>query len=305
MRQRAGLPAGPQKRPVLPDGSLMRPRPARPPGLQPLHTEDALDPAEELHLCRRWLAREDADALRILIEAHLGLVRRIATEFRASGPAHDDLVQEGRLGLVIAARRYDPSKSARLATYASYWIRACMMDLVVRTHGAVRVGTRRAERRIFFGLGRARRALERSGVEATSEALAGELGVEVADLESMTARIGTRDVSLDAPRALRDGDGPSLAASLQGDGPTPEDLLGDDEESRRRRLRFRDALASLTPRERAIIEARHLVEEPPTLAELGERLGISRERVRQLEARAVARLRTRCNASRPRHAVHA
>jgi RNA polymerase sigma-32 factor len=179
-----------------------------------------------------------------------------------------------------------------------------MMDLVVRTHGAVRVGTRRAERRIFFGLGRARRTLERSGAEVNSESLARELGVEAEEVESMSARLAARDVSLDAPRVLRDSDGPNLAASLEGNITTPEEQLAEREESWSRQNRFRDALASLSPRERTIIEARHLAEEPPTLAELGDRLGISRERVRQLEARAVATLRSRCGSSvRRRQAI--
>src|SRR5207244_4475998 len=181
--------------------------------------QEGLDPAEEVRLCRRWRTSQDTAALAQLVEAHLGLVQRIANEFRNTGPEREDLVQEGHLGLVIAARRFDAARSARLATYASYWIRACMMETVVRSHGAVRVGTTRAQRRIFFGLGRARRELEGAG--------------EVA--------------------------------------------------------------ASRCPREREILDAGHLSEESPALAELGERFGISRERVRQLEERALASLRERCS----------
>jgi RNA polymerase sigma-32 factor len=290
MRLRAGLPKSTPR--ALPLGSLMRPRRARPvdASRETERADDSLDPTEEIHLCRRWRASQDQAALRALVSAHLGLVQRIANEFRHAGPEREDLVQEGHVGLVIAARRFDPSKSARLATYASYWIRACMMELVVRTHGAVRLGTTRAQRRIFFGLGRARRELERGGEAASSEALAAQLGVETAELEEMAARLGNRDLSLDAPRY---DEGQPLGATLTCSRPDPEHTVAGHEEREANRRRLRDALDALTPREREIIEARHLAEDPPTLAELGEKLGVSRERVRQLEERAFARLRQR------------
>jgi RNA polymerase sigma-32 factor len=254
-----------------------------------------MDAADEIRLCRRWRTAQDKAALAELVRAHLGLVQRIANEFRNTGPEREDLVQEGHLGLVIAARRFDPSKSARLATYASYWIRACMMELVVRSHGVVRVGTTRAQRRIFFGLGRARRELERSGAPASSEALAERLGVEESELQEMAARLSGRDLSLDAPRHE---DGQPLGASFQGGEPNPEDEVAELQLLRARREALATALAELNPRERQILEARHFSDEDdaPTLAELGERFGISRERVRQLEERALANLRERCAA---------
>src|SRR5438105_15505481 len=159
-----------------------------------------LQPEEEQLLARRWLRHGETDALARLINSHLGLVVRIATEFRHSGPSLDDLIQEGNLGLTIAARRFDPSRQTRLATYATYWIRACMLEHVVRSHGPVRIGTTRSQRKIFFGLGRARRKLEREGETADCEALAGELGVLQEDVEAMTPRLTGRDISLDAPR---------------------------------------------------------------------------------------------------------
>src|SRR5206468_9464400 len=113
-------------------------------------------------------------------------------EFRNSGPSMEDLIQEGNLGLTIAARRFDPGQGTRLATYATYWIRACMMDHVVRSHGPVRIGTTRAQRKIFFGLGRARRRLERDGVTVDSEALAAALGVEREEVEAMAPRLSGR-----------------------------------------------------------------------------------------------------------------
>src|SRR5262245_38989835 len=152
---------------------------------------------EEQELSRRWMKKSDTSALAKLIHAHLGLVIKIATEFRNSGPALEDLIQEGHVGLTIAARRFDPAKATRLATYATYWIRACMMEYVVRSHGPVRIGTTRSQRKIFFGLGRARRRLEREGLAASTASLAKLLGVGPEDIEAMTPRLSGHDISLD------------------------------------------------------------------------------------------------------------
>jgi RNA polymerase sigma-32 factor len=255
-----------------------------------------LSAEEEQRLARRWRTLEDAAALARLVQAHLGLVIHIANEYRHSGPSMEDLIQEGNLGLTVAARRFDPTKATRLATYATYWIRAFMMEHVVRSHGPVRIGTTRSQRKIFFGLGRARRRLECTGRAATAEALAGELGVEREDIESMSPRLSGRDVSLDAPRSVDDGR--EVGALLSEEGPSPEDLVAGLEEEDTRRERLHAGLRVLDPRERAIIKARHLCARPVTLGALGRRMGISRERVRQIELRAVAKLRSFCGVSR-------
>jgi RNA polymerase sigma-32 factor len=251
--------------------------------------EGPLSQEEEHRLAKLWLENGDAKALGRLVAAHLGLVIRIALEFRHSGPSMEDLIQEGNLGLTIAARRFDPTRATRLATYATYWIRACMLEHVVRSHGPVRIGTTRSQRKIFFGLGRARRKLEREGETADAEHLATALGVEQTDVESMTARLTGRDVSLDAPRGYDDRR--PVAASLCSDEPTPEDMIACAEEDDQRRAAIYEGLKVLDARERAIIRARHMRQRPATLAFLGKKFGISRERVRQLELRAKAKLR--------------
>ena len=219
----------------------------------------------EQELSRRWMKREDKDALAQLIHAHLGLVIKIATEFRNSGPSMEDLIQEGHVGLTIAARRFDPAKATRLATYATYWIRACMMEYVVRSHGPVRIGTTRSQRKIFFGLGRARRRLEREGQTVSPDLLAGILGVPTEDVEHMATRLSGHDVSLDAPRSQDDER--KTSNTLASDGPTQEDMFADGQEEDSRKALLGEALKELDPR----------------------------ERVRQLELRAVAKLRTYCN----------
>jgi RNA polymerase sigma-32 factor len=254
--------------------------------------EGPLSVEDERTMALRWQATEDRDALAKLIEAHLGLVIRIAMEFRHSGPAMEDLIQEGNLGLTIAARRFDPNRATRLATYATYWIRACMLEHVVRSHGPVRIGTTRSQRKIFFGLGRARRKLEKDGTAADCESLASELGVMMEDVEAMTPRLTGRDVSLDAPRSFDDRR--SVGASLAEDAPNPEEMVAGSQEEDIRKLTLSEGLKVLDPRERAIIKARHMRQRPATLAALGKKFGISRERVRQLELRAKAKLRTYC-----------
>jgi len=254
--------------------------------------EGPLSLAEEHRLSRRWRTLEDEMALARLVQTHLGLVIRIAMEFRHSGPSMEDLIQEGNLGLTIAARRFDPTRETRLATYATYWIRACMLEHVVRSHGPVRIGTTRSQRKIFFGLGRARRKLEREGESADAESLASALGVERSDIESMTPRLTGHDVSLDAPRATDDRR--EVGALIAEDSPNPEDMVAGVEEEDSRKCRLNEGLKVLDARERAIIKARHMRQRPATLASLGKKFGISRERVRQLELRAKAKLRIFC-----------
>ena len=254
--------------------------------------EGPLSIAEEHRLSRRWRTLEDETALARLVQTHLGLVIRIAMEFRHSGPSMEDLIQEGNLGLTIAARRFDPTRQTRLATYATYWIRACMLEHVVRSHGPVRIGTTRSQRKIFFGLGRARRKLEREGEHADAESLASALGVDRSDIESMTPRLTGHDVSLDAPRATDDRR--EVGALIAEDAPNPEDVVAGCEEEDSRKTRLNEGLKVLDPRERAIIKARHMRQRPATLASLGKKFGISRERVRQLELRAKAKLRVFC-----------
>ena len=248
-----------------------------------------LSAEDEHRLARRWQTHQDQRALARIIEAHLGLVSRIAREFRYAGPSFEDLLQEGRLGLTIAARRFDPDAGTRLVTYATYWIRACLMESVVRNHGPVRIGTTRAQRRIYFGLGRARRRLERQGLTATVDLVAAELGVERAELDAMMPRLQGRDPSLDIPQTED-----ASAVVLSDPGQDPEHTVAQRQVDELHRRRLAAALARLQPREAEIIRARHLCESPVTLEEIGAQMGVSRERVRQLEQRAMSQLRALC-----------
>jgi RNA polymerase sigma-32 factor len=216
---------------------------------------------------------------------------KIAFEYRTYGVRLLDLIQEGNLGLMVAVDRFDPTRGVRLTTYAVWWIRAYIQEHIRRMWSLVRFGTTRAEQRCFYRLRRERQRLERSGEGADPERLAAALGVRTEELEAIESRITRRDLSLDDP-AFTDTEetrGDRLADDRAG----PEAQVAEREVSEQARLRIQAAMRELDPRERAIIERRFLARRTATLKELGEAFGISRERVRQLEARAKAKMRER------------
>jgi RNA polymerase sigma-32 factor len=238
-----------------------------------------LDPETERDLARRWAAG-DAEAGRRLVEASLPFVIRIAKEYRRWGVPLDDLIQQGNLGLLRAAAKYDPSKECRLVTYAVYWIRAEIRDYVIRTYRIVRLGTTRTERRAL-------RSFRRTGVE-TVEELAARSGMPLARCEKLWPLLSQGDVSLDATFDDQSPAVDRIASASE----TPEEVVARDREIAGVREVLGVAMRKLTDRERRIIEARVLSDEPTTLEELGREMGVSKERVRQLEERACDRLRT-------------
>lgn len=251
-----------------------------------------LNADEERALADRWRATGDRDALHRLVRSQMGLVIHMAVAYRHSGPAMEDIVQEGFIGLTVAARRFDPSRGARLSTFASFWVRAYMINFVVRSHGPVRIGTTRGQRKVFFGLGRARRLLESGSEAASTESIAAALGVDPAEVTAMVPRLSVRDVALDASRS--DSDGRPSSAFLACDLPSPEESMTEAEEARARHEVLARGLATLDERERAIVRARHLAPMGATLSTLGKKFGVSRERVRQIEEHALSKLRKRC-----------
>jgi RNA polymerase sigma-32 factor len=227
----------------------------------------------------------DRAAAERLVKAHYGLVVRTAMRLRGRGCSFEDLLQQGQLGLLIAIRRFDPTRGVRLSTYGVHWMRACMLDLVLRTHGPLRLGTTRASRRIFFGLGRALARLERDGGDTSAESIASALDVGVDEAAAMLPRLVGRDVSLDDP---------SARLALGGRDDDPEQAVGAREERWVRLSALRRALERMSPRDRHIVQRRFLAGEPASLQEVGHDLGLSRERVRQLERAVLGALRSAC-----------
>lgn len=246
--------------------------------VQSLGARPPLDPETERRLAEQW-AEGDEDAGRRLVEASLPFVIRVAKGYRRWGIPLEDLIQQGNLGLLKAAKKFDPTKECRLITYANYWIRAEIRDYVVRSYRIVRLGTTATERRAI-------RKFRRMGVD-DAEQLAELSGMPVARARRLWPLLNVGEVSLDqAPPG-----GTPAVERLPHELEDPEEQL-----DRRHRLqRVRDLLpsilASLSLRERRIVEARMLAEEPSTLRELGDELGVCRERVRQLEVQASQKLR--------------
>lgn len=248
-----------------------------------------LTPEEEQRLAERWQRCRDPDAAHRLALGNLRFVVKIAFEYRTYGIRLLDLVQEGNLGLLVAVDRFDASRGNRLTTYAVWWIRAYIQDFIRRQWSMVRFGTTRAEQRCFYRLRREREKLERDGAAADATRLASALGIRADAVEAMEARIVKRDQSLDDP--LFNGSDESRMARLPDEQPGPEHAVMTDELQSLSRTRVQRALQELDPRERAIIERRYLDGNGTTLKELGKSFGISRERVRQLEARAKEKMR--------------
>jgi RNA polymerase sigma-32 factor len=248
-----------------------------------------LTPEEERRLALRWRRFRDPQAADALVTGNLRFVVKIAFEYRTYGVRLLDLIQEGNLGLLVAVDRFDPGRGVRLTTYAVWWIRAYIQEYIRRSWSMVRFGTTRAEQRCFYRLRRERQRLERGGNRADPEKLASALGITTGDLENIESRITRRDASLD-DSAYVDTD-ETRGDRLADDKPGPESLFGEEELSHRAHDAIAQALETLDPRERDILSRRYLAAKPATLKEIGAQFGISRERVRQLEARAMAKLR--------------
>jgi RNA polymerase sigma-32 factor len=251
---------------------------------------------EELALALRWKERRDQEALNRIALAHMRLVVAMAGRFRHFGLSASDLIQEGHIGLLEAAARFDPDREVRFSTYAAWWVRASMQDFILRNWSIVRGGTSSGQKALFFNLRRlkARLAREHGGDALRHElhiAIAEALGIRASDVAAMDARLSAADCSLDAPVAGPDGERPALSATLVSDAPLPEEVVARTIDGERRRRWLDRALSTLNPRELKIIRERRLSEEGETLEALGRRLGISKERVRQIESRAMEKLR--------------
>ena len=255
-----------------------------------------LERDEEHALALRWKNRADEKAMHKLARAHMRLVIAHAVRFRHYGLSLADLIQEGHVGLLEAAARFEPDRDVRFSTYATWWIRASMQNYVLHNWSIVRGGTSSAQKALFFNLRRLRAKLAQEGDSRTGTEVFGQiaevLGVSRSDVEVMDARLSGPDVSLNAPI----GDSESAAAvermtMLVDDKPRQDEVVGLALDTDRRVAWLNEALTALSERERRILRERRLADEAATLEALGDRLGISKERVRQIESRAMEKLR--------------
>lgn len=256
---------------------------------QPLLARD-----HELDLARRWRDQGDERALHELVRSYTRLVVATASRFRHYGIPMGDLVQEGNVGLMQAAGRFEPERDVRFSTYAAWWIRSAMQDHILRNWSIVRTGTTAAQKSLFFNLRRLRAKIadnpssEHLSDDARQQ-IARELDIDAHEVETMEMRLAACDQSLNATVSV-DGEG-EWQDFLTDNRPNPEDVVIGMRDGRMRSKWLAEALGELNPRERQIIAERRLRDEGATLEELGRALGVSKERVRQLENRAMNKLR--------------
>jgi RNA polymerase sigma-32 factor len=255
-----------------------------------------LDREEEHDLAIRWRDHHDQEAMHRITTAHMRLVIAMAAKFRYFGLSMGDLIQEGHIGLLEAAARFEPDREVRFSTYATWWIRASMQDYILRNWSIVRGGTSSAQKALFFNLRRLRARLAQGSETLSGTSLYKEissaLGVSEADVAMMDSRLSAPDTSLNAP-LLDDGEGSSDRMDfLVSDDPLPDEIVGETIDVERRSGWLRNALGVLNERELRIIAERRLQDEGATLESLGQTLGISKERVRQIESRAMEKLKT-------------
>lgn len=252
-----------------------------------------LEHAHEFNLARRWREDHDEKALHELTTAYMRLVIAMAARFRNYGLPMSELVQEGNVGLMQAAARFEPEREVRFSTYAAWWIRSSIQDYILRNWSIVRTGTTAAQKSLFFNLRRLRALINDTG-EATLTpenrlTIATKLGVEEREVDEMAARLSAADRSLNAPMA--DAGEAEWQDMLADDRCTPDDEVMEARDGAKRAAWIQEALRSLSERELTIIRERRLQEESVTLESLGKRLGISKERVRQIEHHALKKLR--------------
>jgi RNA polymerase sigma-32 factor len=250
----------------------------------------------EADLGRRWRDHQDEKALKELVASHIRLVVKIATGFRGYGLAVSDLIQEGNIGLLEAAKRFDPERDIRFSTYASWWILAGVQEFIIRNASIIRLGSTPAQKKLFFNLRRLRSKIaDNSGGRMTDqnrEQIADILKVPVAAVERMEAHIAGPDRSLNVTMGGDDGTGEELQNYLVDDRPTPEQVVTDTHDNAIRSRWLHDAMDILSPREKYIIQHRYLDEGRATLADIGENYGVTKERIRQIESRALSKLKS-------------
>ena len=253
-----------------------------------------LEPEEEYMLAKRWREHEDSSAAHKLVTSHLRLVAKIAMGYRGYGLPVNEIISEGNVGLMQAVKRFEPDKGFRLATYAMWWIKASIQEYILRSWSLVKIGTTAAQKKLFFNLRKAKghiKAIEDGDLRPEQvKLIATKLGVSEEEVVSMNRRLAAPDHSLNAPmRADSEGEWQDW---LVDDAPNQETLLAEREQKDDRSELLVEGMKALNDRERRILTARRLQDEPATLEDLSKEYGISRERVRQIEVRAFEKLQT-------------
>lgn len=253
-----------------------------------------LSQEEEYMLARRLIEKQDLDAAHQLVTSHLRLVVKIALGFRGYGLPLLEMISEGNIGLMQAVKKFDPEKGFRLSTYAIWWIRASIQEYILRSWSLVKIGTTAAQKKLFFNLRKLKNRLHKLDNKALTPAdvktIAAELSVNEDDVWEMDSRLSNSDQSLNSPISEYDDNSGELLDLVAQDGDSHEVVLAENQDVFRKKQLLSLAMKQLNQREREIIMARRLSETPATLDYLSQFYGISKERVRQIENRAVEKL---------------
>lgn len=265
---------------------------------------EMLDAETELALARAWRDDRDEEALHRLVNAYMRLAVSMAGKYKRYGASRADLIQEAGVGLMKAADRFDPERGVRFSTYAQWWIKASIQDYVMRNWSMVRTGSTTPQKALFFNMKRVESKLEREAQQRgetldshqLQELVAQEIGVSMRDVEMMKGRMSGGDFSLNATQTT-DEDGREWMDTLEDDSPQAAETVERNHDLDQVRNWLNDAMQALSDRERYIVAQRKLVEEPRTLESIGEELGLSKERIRQVESAALTKLRKRLEAN--------
>jgi RNA polymerase sigma-32 factor len=256
---------------------------------------EMLSHEDESRLAGAWRSQGDEKSLHRLTNAYMRLVVAVARRHKGYGLPEADLIQEGAIGLMQAANRFEPERGFRFSTYAAWWIRASIQDYILRNWSIVRLGSTAAQKNLFFKLRSLRAALGdlnggAPGPEATTE-IATRLRVKESEVESMAVRLARADPSLNAPVSGPEDNTTALQDILVDDAPLPDLMAMTAHDDTIRRKVLTEALETLNPRQRMIVLRRRAAEDPVTLEALGSELGITKERVRQIENAALEKMR--------------
>jgi len=249
-----------------------------------------LNQEEEFKLAVRYRKDNDIEAAHKLITSNLRFVVKVAFEYKSYGVKLLDLIQEGNIGLMMAVKKFNPYKGYRFISYAIWWIRAYIQNFIIKTWSLVKIGTTQAQKKLFYKIGKVRKALESNGEnEKKYELLAHDLDVTKEDIIEMEQRMSSRDLSLDAP--FDESQELTHLELLKEESPNQEEAFAQEEEKKIREREVQDAMRRLNEKEVYVLQNRIMAEEPLTLQQIGDHLKLSRERVRQIESEALKKLK--------------
>jgi len=259
--------------------------------LQQINQFSLLTQEEEFELAKRYRNNNnDIEAVQKLITSNLRFVVKVAFEYKSYGVKLQDLIQEGNIGLMMAVKKFNPDKGYRFISYAIWWIRAYIQNFIIKTWSLVKIGTTQAQKKLFYKIGKVRKALESDGaIEKKYELLAKDLDVAKEDIIEMEQRMAARDLSLDAP--FDEAQELTHLDLLKEESLNQEEVFAQDEEKKIREHEVRNAMKRLNEKEVYVIKNRIMADEPLTLQQIGDHLKLSRERVRQIESEALKKLK--------------